>query len=251
MLFDKKLSTSKRYNEIIELIKEKIVSGDLIPGDKLPSEQEMVDQLGVSRTSIREATKILEAIGVIKIRRGSGMFLTSSTSSSNLDPLIFNLILHSNEVDKLIEFRQYFEHMVVDLASINCTQDDLHQIEKILKKQRKNKDIDPEWWTDLDISFHHAILDCTRNPFAIELGRAVYELYRHNMNLLTSDDERRHTIVTHAKYLKSLKSKTNEDHRVLRRKIANNYERFRRQAVTKTDYPLKSTEQEKDRARPQ
>ena len=65
MLFDKKLSSSKKYYDIIELIKEKIVNGELSPGDKLPSEQEMVDQLGVSRTSIREATKILEAIGVI------------------------------------------------------------------------------------------------------------------------------------------------------------------------------------------
>ncbi len=232
MLFDKKLNTSKRYHDIIELFKEKIVNGDLVPGDKLPSEQEMVDQLGVSRTSIREAMKILEAIGVIKIRRGSGMFLASSTSSANLDPLIFNLILHSNEVDKLIEFRQYFEHMVVDLASNNCTQDDLHRIDSILREERKSQDIDPAKWTDLDISFHRAILDCTRNPFAIELGRAVYELYRHNMNLLTSDDERKRTIVTHSKYIKALKSKTDEDRRMLRRRIADQYKRFQRQAET-------------------
>ena len=232
MLFEKKLSSSKKYHDIIELVKEKIVNGELSPGDKLPSEQEMVDQLGVSRTSIREAIKILEAIGVIKIRRGNGMYLTSSTSTSNLDPLIFNLILHSNEVDKLIEFRQYFEHMVVDLASKNCTRDDLYQIERILKKQRESKDVDPELWTDLDISFHRAILYSTKNPFAIDLGRAVYALYRHNMNLLTSDDEKRRTIATHAKYLKALKSKTDEDHRVLMRKIATNYERFRRQAMT-------------------
>ena len=232
MLFDKKLSSSKKYHEIIELIKEKIVNGELSPGDKLPSEQEMVDQLGVSRTSIREAIKILEAIGVIKIRRGEGMFLASSTSSSNLDPLIFNLILHSNEIDKLIEFRQYFEHMVVDLASNNCTQDDLHRIESILQEQRKSVDIDPELWTDLDISFHRAILDCTRNPFVVELGRAVYELYRHNMSLLTSAEEKRHTIATHTKYLKALKSKTDEDHRVLRQKIADQYKRFQRQAMT-------------------
>ncbi len=232
MLFDKKLSSSKKYYDIIELIKEKIVGGELSPGDKLPSEQEMVDQLGVSRTSIREATKILEAIGVIKIRRGTGMFLTSSTSSSNLDPLIFNLILHANQIDKLIEFRQYFEQMVVDLASIKCTQDDLDQIEIILKKQRKSKDLEPEMWTDLEISFHHAILDCTKNPLIIELGKSVYGLYRHNMHQFTSNEERKHTVETHTKYLKALKSKTDEDRRALRQQIGVNYRRFRKRSMT-------------------
>src|SRR5699024_918890 len=89
-------------SEIVSIIKDNLLRGALKPGDKLPTEKELMEQLGVSRTPVREAVKILEAIGVIQIKRGEGMFITNTLSHFTLNPLIFSLIMHSNNMDKLI-----------------------------------------------------------------------------------------------------------------------------------------------------
>src|SRR5699024_6323484 len=95
-------------SEIVQIIKDNHINGSLKPSDKLPNETEMMEQLGVSRTPVREPIKILESIGVIQIKRGEGMFITNPLSHFTLNPLIFSLIMHSNNMDKLIEFRQHF-----------------------------------------------------------------------------------------------------------------------------------------------
>jgi GntR family transcriptional repressor for pyruvate dehydrogenase complex len=66
----------KRLSEVaIEQIRESIISNKIKPGDKLPSESEMVAQLGVSRVSVREAIRILEISGIVEVRHGRGVFV--------------------------------------------------------------------------------------------------------------------------------------------------------------------------------
>ena len=92
MPFERINNEEKRYSEIINIIKNKLINGEILPGDKLPTEAELVEQLGVSRTPIREAIKILEAIGIIEIKRGEGMFIQKTFSGNNLNPLIISQI---------------------------------------------------------------------------------------------------------------------------------------------------------------
>ena len=102
--FKRQGSSKKKYIEIISLVKEMILKGQIRPGDRLPTEAQLTEQLGISRTSVREALKILESMGVIIIKRGEGMFLQRPLAGTEMNPLIFDLLMMSNEPNALLSF---------------------------------------------------------------------------------------------------------------------------------------------------
>lgn len=222
-LFERKIGHSKKYMDIISLFKSKIISGELHPGDRLPTETEMVEQLGISRTPVREAIKILEAIGIIEIKRGEGMFLRQTVSELNLNPLILSLILQSGNIDKLIEFRQYFEHMIIELAWRRCTGRDYEDLTAIYNRQISSKNLDAAEWVELDLEFHYRILEITQNPFVREVGRTVYALYQSKMESIARQAGPEHTLLTHKLYLKVIRDQDGKDFEKLKQQIARNY----------------------------
>src|SRR5699024_7505621 len=179
-------STSKnRSFMIVDVIKNDLLNGTLKPGDKLPNETMLSEQFNVSRTPVREAMKILEAIGVIEIRRGLGMFITNSSTNFNLNSLVFSLIMHSNDIDKLIEFRQHFEILLMNMIITNWDEKKFKELENIYLTQvdRLHNGLTPTELADIDLEFHFALLEITENPFVIEVGKTIYELYRPKMIL--------------------------------------------------------------------
>lgn len=209
MYFDKLTTSSKISTEIVSIIKDKLLDGTLKNGDKLPTETEMVEQLGVSRTPVREAIKILESIGVIQIRRGEGMFITNNPSHFSLNPLIFSLIMHSNNTEKLVEFRQHFEILLINMIRTKWTPEKINRIEEVYKSQveRMNPDLTSEELADIDLEFHHAVLEATENDFVIEIGRTIYELYKPKMIHSKQADIIEWTLNTHRAYLDLLRQK--------------------------------------------
>ncbi|GGC76383.1 hypothetical protein GCM10007216_03670 [Thalassobacillus devorans] len=206
--FDR-LNTSKTISkEIVEIIKDNLVNGELKPGDKLPTEKELIEQLGVSRTPVREAIKILESLGVIQIKRGEGMFVTEKPSQLTLNPLIFSLIMHSTNVHKLIEFRQHFEVLLLNML-LTKKNLNIERIEAVYQSQieRMNPSLSPEELVDIDLEFHHAVLEETDNPFLTEIGRTIYELIRPRMIHFKHSKNIERTLATHKTYLDYLKGK--------------------------------------------
>jgi len=192
-------------SEIVKIIKDNLINGTLKPGDKLPTEKELMEQLGVSRTPVREAIKILEAIGVIQIKRGEGMFITNNLSHFTLNPLIFSLIMHSNNMEKLIEFRQHFEVLLMNL--IITEKKSIDEIEEVYLSQleRMHPDLSPEELVDIDLEFHHAVLETTKNPFIIEIGKTIYEIIKPNMIHFKHARNIERTLKTHQFYLELLR----------------------------------------------
>src|SRR5210317_1383675 len=80
-------------NLVMNRIKEALINKELKPGDYLPTENELMEKLGVSKTSIREAIKMLQALGVVEMKRGQGTRIRDNSSGDMIDPLIFQLIL--------------------------------------------------------------------------------------------------------------------------------------------------------------
>ena len=226
--FGRNAPTKKKYVLFIGQIKQMILNGRLKPGDRLPTEAQLSEQLGISRTPVREAIKILESIGVIKIKRGEGMFLQRPLSGTEINPLVFDLLMLSNETERLIEFRQYFERMVIELAVNNKQDEDCARLREHLDLQREAiSTSDDSTWTDLDIGFHVKILEMTRNPFMIDIGMTVYELYRNLKHKLAGPEDRTNTMQTHHLYLEIICSPKPELFEELRRKISSNYETLR------------------------
>ncbi|GGB57971.1 hypothetical protein GCM10011409_39330 [Lentibacillus populi] len=202
-----KISLSRTISsEIVLIIKDNLLRGVLKPGDKLPTEKELMEQFGVSRTPVREAIKILEAIGVIQIKRGEGMFITNNLSQFTLNPLIFSLIMHSNNMEQLIEFRQHFEVLLMNMIITNG-QKDISRIEEVYQSQeeRMNSDLSPEELADIDLEFHYAVLEATNNPFVIEIGKTIYEIIKPNMIHFKHSSNIERTLKTHNFYLELLR----------------------------------------------
>ena len=90
---------------IVKRITDALVSGELKPGDKIPTETEFSENLGVGRNAVREAIKVLVAFGVLEIRRAKGTYVVDDYSDKLLDPLIYGLILSERNMDELHPLR--------------------------------------------------------------------------------------------------------------------------------------------------
>lgn len=119
-------STDTLVKEIIVQLSQAIIEGDFKPGDKLPSEAELCEQLGVGRNSLREAIRMLNAMGVVETKRGQGTFLRETISHDVFNPLIFRLILEPKSTVDVYELRLMIESIVIIMA-----------IKKLLQKKLK------------------------------------------------------------------------------------------------------------------
>lgn len=167
-------------DQIIETIKHALIRGELSPGQRLPSEPELAKQLGVGRSAVREALKVLQALGVVIARQGSGTYIAEEPSEKLLNPLAFAIMLGSNVSTELIELRVMIEIGYCELAAGQATAADWKQIETTaaaMESAFKKGERDFETLAHMDLEFHYSILDATHNPLVIKIGRTVEELF--------------------------------------------------------------------------
>ena len=102
---------------VTDKITDALVSGQIKPGDYLPSENQLAESMNVGKSSVREATKMLEAVGVVEIVKGHGCRVRTNIDANALNPLAYQLILQSHTThEKLVEFRQIIESAASCLA---------------------------------------------------------------------------------------------------------------------------------------
>lgn len=169
---------------IIETFKQALINGELKPGQKLPSEAELVQQFGVGRSAIREAMKVLQALGVIRIQQGNGTYIVDKPSPMMLSPLVFAVMLESGMSNELVELRRLMEIGYCELAAQNATDDDWDRIEAAAHAHADyagQPDPDVERLARLDLEFHRSILDASHNALVIRLGHAIEELFFASM----------------------------------------------------------------------
>jgi DNA-binding FadR family transcriptional regulator len=186
----KSLKRNRVVDDIIEAIKQALIRGDLTPGQRLPSENELAQRLGVGRGAIREAMKMLSALGVVEIKQGNGTYITSEPSPMLLTPLSFVILLQMGMTDELFELRSLFQVGYCQLAARKATREEMERIAKTLEDwsifaHEPARDIDQ--LVQLDLNFHFAILTATHNPFIIKIGHAIEELFYASMRTTISD----------------------------------------------------------------
>ena len=162
---------------VVEKIKEGLISGEIVPGEYLPSENELTERLGVGKSSIREAIKMLEAMGVVEICKGNGSRVRTSVDSDIMNPLIFQLILQSKteSKEKLVEFRKMIEISGGILAIDNASEEDIQRLREVHEKTKRDFKKGKVSVSN-DMEFHNTIYECTHNPFVVCIGKSVLEL---------------------------------------------------------------------------
>ncbi|SOB99069.1 GntR family transcriptional regulator [Ureibacillus xyleni] len=158
-----KVKTKKKYEEVCEILHEKIRAGELKPGDRLDSVDYLAEQLQVSRSAVREALSALKAMGLIEIKQGSGTFVKEFPQQKLDFPLSTSILAHKENVPHLLELRKIIEVGTVVSAARNRTEEDIKHLKAILERM-KTVQGDGELGEKVDFEFHMAIADASHNP---------------------------------------------------------------------------------------
>src|SRR6266540_3146747 len=150
-------------DEAIDRIRGFVQSGRFPAGAKLPPEQELADELGISRSPMREAVKALTLARVLEIRRGDGTYVTSLAPSLLLEGLGNAVaLMHGGSVLELTEVRRLLEPAATGLAATRISPDQLAEVHSLLKAMKEAVD-DVERLTVLDAAFHRTVTAATGN----------------------------------------------------------------------------------------
>lgn len=169
---------------IVDDVIRRIVVGELVPGQALPTEPEWESQYSVSRSGVREAMQTLEAKGFISIRHGSGMTVAPRTKWNALDPLYLAVSgAESDLFQQVLEAHYLIEPQVAAVAAAKANADDIEELDAMLHalEALSTKATDPETAgerVELDISFHAVLTQITGNPVLITLHNSICELGR-------------------------------------------------------------------------
>lgn len=172
----------RTYEQVIARIEEQILDGRLHVGDQLPAERELAQLLGVSRPSLRESLRVLEALGIVEIRLGGegGTFLSSRVSSGFVNVMKLQLALTSFSSDDVVETRLALEAWSCSEATLRRSDDDLRALAKILDEMER-PGIPTAEFNRLDTAFHLRIAAATSNPLVAQLMESLRLMIHRSM----------------------------------------------------------------------
>lgn len=174
------MNSSSIVDQIISRITNAIIDGELMPGQRIPTEVELCESLQVGRNSVREAIKALVAMGVLNIRRAEGTFVADGFCDRMLDPMVYGLILEGGNSPAVIELRRLFEVGILKLAIEKATDQDIEDMQTALEHLRSLIKIDTNKneILEADIAFHKAFELAIKNPLVDKISVVIERLTR-------------------------------------------------------------------------
>lgn len=164
------------YEEVSSRIEAAILSRELLPGESLPSEREIMQIFGVGRTAVREALFSLQKSGYVHLASGQRAVVAQPTPDSLIEKIsgpARHIISEPDRRRQMQEARQLLEAFLARTAAQRATAEQIRVLEEALIANGETVD-DPEAFVETNIEFHHAIASITDNVFIEGLHRAVY-----------------------------------------------------------------------------
>ena len=169
------VKSTRIYEEIVRQIKGMIAEGRLKSGDQLPPERDLAEKFLVSRTSVREALRALESVGLIEIRPGEGTFVREVSVEALVEPLALVLLAQREMIGELFEARRLLEPVIAGLAARRATREEVQEMERILDEQAKEIAAGNTGLAQ-DAAFHAAIATAAHNRAITRIVHAVMDL---------------------------------------------------------------------------
>lgn len=173
--FSNSIDRSSVALQLLERIKLALIQGELKPGDYLPSETELTQSLGIGKSSVREAIKMLQAIGIVEVKRGQGTMIRREPGDPLVDPMTFGMILARGMTRDVLDFRKMFEPAYTLQAMQNAWPEDHVRIQQAIDAMA-SAITNGEQTAQHDVAFHRAILQATHNPMTIRVGETLIQL---------------------------------------------------------------------------
>jgi GntR family transcriptional repressor for pyruvate dehydrogenase complex len=166
-------------------VRELVKSGGLRVGDRLPSERELGERLGVSRTVVREAIQILRAEGLVRIRMGVGTFVTQSAPNILEGPMSFLKHSEAKKIQDLLEVRNVLEPNIAALAAERANHQHIARMEEAIEDMDLYA-ADGYRYIERDSAFHIALAEASHNSVYLLLLNSVVDLLHENRLLAVS-----------------------------------------------------------------
>ena len=176
MTFEK-IKQGKIADNIVEHLEELVYGGVLEPGEKLPPERDLAEELGVSRPSLREALYKMETNGLFQSRQGGGTYVRSIVEPVFTDPLIDMFSSRPGAAEDYVEFRKSLEGVAAYYAALRSTEADREIISERFKAMEQAPE-DPEIEAEFDAAFHLSIAEAAHNVFLLHIMRGLFNLLR-------------------------------------------------------------------------
>ena len=175
-------------NKIVDNITNAIINGELNPGDKIPTEAELSESMGVGRNSVREAIKVLEAYGVVHIKRAEGTFVSQEYDSKMIYPVLYGIILQKDSTKQIVELRKVIDVGLLQLAvdklkSRELEKSQMEAIEHAMEELERQANADTPQVKNLfeaDVQFHMAIVGITENVMLQSICNYVDKITRRS-----------------------------------------------------------------------
>lgn len=187
---------STRSERIIHQVKDLILEGKLLPGQRLPSERALAEQLSVGRSSVREATRAMVALGIVEIRAGDGAYIRADFPRSTMESVEWSSLLLNGHSSDLVEARMAVECNTAKLAAARATPEARARLRALAQSLVATEELDE--FIALDIAFHLALAEASQNAVLRGILGGIQQLMRSSMlRVLQSAELRRTSVQQH------------------------------------------------------
>ncbi|MBU1003514.1 MAG: FadR family transcriptional regulator [Proteobacteria bacterium] len=164
------------FTKAVELIRQLVRSGEMVPGGRLPSERQLAEEFGLARSSVREAIRALAEQGILESRRGAGTYLAAASGEILLRRLAEVAQGQSTRVAQVFEFRRMLEPQLVRRAVANATDTQLDRMRLAVRRQQLDIESGGTGRRQ-DRQFHRLVAEATGNPLAVEAVHSLASLF--------------------------------------------------------------------------
>ncbi|QBX99864.1 FCD domain-containing protein [Rhodophyticola sp. CCM32] len=177
-----RIEAEKLSQSVVRQIEQLILRGILRPGERLPSERELSERLGVSRPSLREAIAELQARGLLATRASAGIYVADVLGSAFSEALIRLFAAHDEAVFDYVSFRRDLEGLAAARAATHGSDTDLKVIDTLFHKmEAAHSKRNPSDEANLDAEFHLAIIEASHNVIMLHMMRSMFDLLREGV----------------------------------------------------------------------
>ena len=167
----------KAYKGVIEYFKNRIMAGELRPGEKLPPEREIAQMLEVSRNSVREALRIMDMTGVISSQQGSGNYITCEFQKSIAETMGMMFAMSQINYQQISQIRYALEQQAFALAIEQASESQMEALEELVK--RLDRSMDEQENARIDKQIHFTLALASGNVLLLNNFRGVFRRDRY------------------------------------------------------------------------
>ncbi len=193
-------------DEVLEQMKDQIISGEWVPGKKIPGEHDLTALFGVSRVSVREAIHRLVGMGILNVRRGEGTFVSEILPGDYFSSLLPVLMIERDDLADILEFRAAVEVKSADLAARRATSDDIRRLEEIIDRMRSKQGDHPEFARE-DLNFHTALALASHNSVILKVNAIIHDMLKLAMERIVEVSGFEGGLYYHGQILEAIKRK--------------------------------------------